>query len=45
MMITTKPSGTPHSPAEIAEMPHHVWSAIEPVTPNTLRSHGWVVAM
>jgi hypothetical protein len=32
-------------PAEIGEMPNQVWSAIEPVTPNMLRSHGCVVAM
>jgi len=44
-MMTMKPSGTPHRPAEIGEMPYHVLSAIGEVTPNTLRSHGCVVAM
>ena len=44
-MITRNPSGTPHRPAEIGWMPHHVLSAIGPVTPNRPRSQGWVVAM
>ena len=44
-MMTTKPSGTPHKPAEIGWMPHQMWSAIGLVTPKTPRSHGCVVTM
>src|SRR5690606_16724283 len=41
--ITAKPSGTPKTPAAFALIPHHRESDNGLLTPNTERSHGWVV--
>ena len=40
--MTAKPSGTPKTPAEIGSMPHQ--SRTGPLSPNSERSQGWVVA-